>query len=620
VGYELLHGQVTRAQGVFSPRALHLHYSLEYIAENLDAPTVVLQYPSRRELIRELRKGYDYVGVSFLLAVFHHMKDVVALVRKHSPRSKIVLGGYGTVLPDELLEPYADYICREEGVAFMRRLLGEPEAPKPYRHPLVVSDLKVFSSKVSRTGMIFAGLGCPNGCEFCCTSHFFRRKHIPLLPTGRDIYAVIERYLDLDPDMVFVVLDEDFLLNKKRAMEFRDCVIRSGRVLSLFVFGSIRAISQYEVEEIAEMGIDGVWIGYEGTRAGFGKQKGRPVEKVFGELRDHGIGVLASMIVGMPYQDEAILDEDLEGLLSLEPALSQFLIYTASPGTPLYEKVVEAGRIRDDLARDPEKYCRAADGFTSTLKHPHFSAAEVEAQQRRCFREEFERLGPSTFRFVDIWLRGHRTLATSSSPALRKKAAWLAEEVRSAYPAFLVGRRFAPNPDVRRRIGDLEREVHAALGRPTLVERVQSVLALGLATWTAAKLRYGWFQHPSLVRHVYRLPAEAPRPARIWRRLSSLGFPVSVELRPERTVWVRPERPLGAVEARQLASSVREALRRSGNRLVLDLEKLHGIERDAAKHLAESLERFRERVRVLAPRSFSYPQAAAILAIFSLYQ
>src|ERR1700690_742770 len=75
VGYELLFGQVTRAQGAFSPRANHIHFSLEYIAENLDAPSVVLQYPSKRELIRELKRGYDYVGVSFLLALMHKMKD-----------------------------------------------------------------------------------------------------------------------------------------------------------------------------------------------------------------------------------------------------------------------------------------------------------------------------------------------------------------------------------------------------------------------------------------------------------------------------------------------------------------------------------------------------------------
>jgi radical SAM superfamily enzyme YgiQ (UPF0313 family) len=240
VGYELLHKQVTRAQGIFSPRAVHVHFSLDYIAANLEAPTVVLQYPSKSELIRELKKGYDYVGVSFIMAVFHKMKDVVALVRRYSPHSKIVLGGYGTVLTDEVLAPYGDYFCREEGVTFFRRLLGEPEIPKPYRHPLMVSDLKIFSVPVSRTGKIFAGLGCPNGCDFCCTSHFFKRRHIKLLPTGKDIYEQIARYRKTDPNLVFIIFDEDFLLNKARAQEFRECVKAGGWLPSIFVFSSIK--------------------------------------------------------------------------------------------------------------------------------------------------------------------------------------------------------------------------------------------------------------------------------------------------------------------------------------------------------------------------------------------
>ena len=224
VGYELLFGQVTRAQGLFSPRANHVQFSAEYIAENLEAPTTVLHYPSRRELVRELKQGYDVVGVSFVLSTFHRMKEVVALVREHAPGAKVVLGGYGTVLPDALLSRYANHVCREEGVGFMRRLLGEPAIGEPgtYRHPLVVSRLRVFGRETSRTGMVFAGLGCPNGCDFCCTSHFFKRRHIALLPTGRDIYGVVQRYQEIEPGMSIAVLDEDFLLNRRRAMEFRD--------------------------------------------------------------------------------------------------------------------------------------------------------------------------------------------------------------------------------------------------------------------------------------------------------------------------------------------------------------------------------------------------------------
>ena len=297
VGYELLHGQVTRAQGMFSPRSLHTQFSLEYIAVNLNAPTTVLQYPSREELIRELKQGYDYVGIAFIMATFHIMEEMVDLIRKHSPGTEIILGSYGTVLADEVLKQYGDHICREEGVAFMRRLLGEPKIQMPYTHPTVINPMKIFGKKVSQSGMVFAGLGCANGCDFCCTSHFFKRRHIRLLPSGKDIYNAVRRYHEIDPEMSIMIMDEDFLLNKRRAMEFRDCVVKEGKALSVFCFASVRALSRYTVTEIMEMGIDGMWIGYEGTRSGYDKQKGRPVAEVFtavaarkgshGHRRDH---------------------------------------------------------------------------------------------------------------------------------------------------------------------------------------------------------------------------------------------------------------------------------------------------------------------------------------------
>src|SRR5258708_11710849 len=86
------------------------------------------------------------------LPIFHKMKETVALIRNYAPQSKIVLGGYGTVLKDEVLIPYADYLCREEGVAFFRRLLGEPGISMPYKHPLLVSWLKAVRWKGSGTG------------------------------------------------------------------------------------------------------------------------------------------------------------------------------------------------------------------------------------------------------------------------------------------------------------------------------------------------------------------------------------------------------------------------------------------------------------------------------------
>jgi radical SAM superfamily enzyme YgiQ (UPF0313 family) len=626
VGYELLYRQVLRAQGIFSPRTVNIHFGLEYIAENLDAPTVVLQYPSKRELIRELKKGYDYVGISFLMAVMHKMKETVALIRQYSPQSKIVLGGYGTVLKDEVLKPFGDFICREEGVAYFRRLLGEPEIPMPYKHPLIVSWLKVFGWKVSGTGKIFAGLGCPNGCDFCCTSHFFSRKHIKLLPEGKDIYAVAERYLDMDPTLVFLILDEDFLLNKKRAMQFRDCVIKGGKKLSIFAFSSIKAISQYTVEEILEMGIDGFWIGYEGMRSNYAKQQGRPVADILTEFREHGITVLASMIVGFDYQNQEVVAQELDGLMKLKPALAQFLIYGPVPGTPFYERIIKENLLQDVYTSDKDLFYRRADGFRTMIKHPTLSPEVIEKIQNWCFEQDFQRLGPSIYRVLEARLLGYQKLKNSTNRLLRAKAEYYADELRFAGPVFLPGRLLGPNAKVRSWIGDLERRVYKELGSPTLAQRLKSLAAVGSALWTALTLKLDLFQHPKLIRTTYRLPGERWSGFEAWeeiqRKVASPDFSIQVELQhAKEQVWMRLEGAMSATQAEGLAQRIRESLERSKSRLVLDLQKLHWEKVEDLRPLREKLAAYQSQIRVVLPKlSAAHPELILLAGMFQHYQ
>lgn len=625
VGYELLYRQVLRAQGIFSPRTVNIHFGLEYIAENLEAPTVVLQYPSRRELIKELKKGYDYVGVSFLMAVMHRMKETVALIRQYAPNSKIVLGGYGTVLKDDALKPYSDYICREEGVAYFRRLLGEPEIPMPYKHPLIVSWLKVFGWKISGTGKIFAGLGCPNGCDFCCTSHFFSRKHIKLLPEGRDIYAVVERYLDMDPHLVFLILDEDFLLNKKRAMAFRDCVIASGKKISIFAFSSVKAISQYSVEEILEMGIDGLWIGYEGTRSNYAKQQGRPIAEILREFREHGVTVLTSMIVGFDYQNHDVVAKELEELMWLKPALAQFLIYGPVPGTPFYERIIKENLLQDVYTTDMDLFYRRADGFRTMIKHPTLSPAQIEEIQRWCFEQDFQRLGPSIYRVLEARLLGYQKLKNSTNPILREKADYYAQELRAAYPVFLAGRLLGPNAAVRRWIGELEGRIHRELGPPTVGEHCKSVLAVGAALWTSLTLEVDWFQHPRLIRTAYRMPDKRWNAFHLWEefhsKTGSPEFSVRIELQHARQqVWMRLEGVISTMDAEALARKIRDSLAQSQSRLVLDLKKLHWEKAQDLRPLRETLAGYRSRIRLALPTlSPVHPDLAPLVNLFEPY-
>jgi hypothetical protein len=265
------------------------------------------------------------------------------------------------------------------------------------------------------------------------------------------------------------------------------------------------------VTEILEMGIDGMWIGYEGTRSGYAKQKGRPVEEIFREYREHGITILASMIVGFPYQTPEIIDEELSGLLALRPVLSQFLIYGPCPGTPFYDQVVREGKLLPEVAEDPELFYRRGSGFYAMVSHPSMTPDQIEAAQQRCFEEDFRRLGPVLHRSVERWLEGYLKLRESPSAFLRAKAERIAADLRRAYPLFLAGKLFGPTAQVRRWIGRLQERLHVALGSPTWKERLQSVGAVGLACWTGLTLRLRLFQHPPLVRHTFRMSGAPPR-------------------------------------------------------------------------------------------------------------
>jgi len=513
VGAELFHAQVTRAQGAFSLRQVIRVWGLDLIAENIDAPTVVLHYPSMDELERELREGaFTHIGVNFVVATFHKVRAMVAMIRRLAPRAKIILGGYGTVLPDELLLAHGDFICREEGVGYMRRLLGE-EVDRPIRpaHSLVPS-IKVLGHQVPTVvGHVAAGLGCANGCDFCCTSHFFKRRYVKLCGSGSDVYdAMVEtrdRAAREGYDLrSYALIDEDFFLYKKRAEDFLEAVRRGGKPLSIFGFGSVKGLSQFKASEIAEMGFDLVWTAFEGKRSGYEKLEGREIGELYADLKAHGVGVLSSMIVGFPYQDEATIRAEFAELMALEPSLTQMLIYFAFPGTPFFEQVMGENRFLPQYAKDPD--LRRWDGFALHLEHPHFTPERLEALQRELYREDYRRLGPSVHRLARVWLRGAATLAGSPNPLLRARASRLREAARAVLPTFTAARWMLPSAEAKRRAEALERDLLAETGPRTLADRVMSPLAFGLGLLTEATERLGVLQQPGLLRVEHRCNGE----------------------------------------------------------------------------------------------------------------
>ena len=91
---ELYHNQVSRVQGPFSLRMFHRSWGLMLIQANIDAPCVLLDFPTLERFVEEIRRNdYDIVGISSIAPNIGKVRKMCALVREHLPGAAIGGGG-----------------------------------------------------------------------------------------------------------------------------------------------------------------------------------------------------------------------------------------------------------------------------------------------------------------------------------------------------------------------------------------------------------------------------------------------------------------------------------------------------------------------------------------------
>lgn len=495
--------QLMWAQDIFRIEDPAYHWGLDVIAANLSVPTVVLHYPSLRELAREVRKGYDYVGISFNPPTFHKLKKMIPVIRENTRgKTKIILGGHGTALRDDELEGYYDILCREEGIQFFRKLLGEPE--RPFKTPPFVFKSQLFSLPLlGKTAPLFGGVGCTNGCDFCMTSHYFKKRHIRFLQSGRDVLDAMIEVKRHDPEVEsFVVYDEDLLLNQQRGREFLKACRESDERFTISVFASVKALSQYEPTELAEMGVNSAWIGFEGMEAGYSKQQGKSYEQLFAELKSVGISPAASMIIGYDYQTVETIEREYAELLRLQPDLCQFLIYGPTRGSTLFSRLERDQRLNEIAYH----LYPMMDGFTMGFSHPNISAPTMKMVARQLYRGEYHHLGPSIYRVMDTALRGYQNLKNASAPRLKIRAQMQKEFLLHGFAARRIGEVFAPNNLVRSRLDWLYERLEKELGPAPAMQQIESYAVLPFGLWTKLKFRYHVFEQTPPRRHEYNMP------------------------------------------------------------------------------------------------------------------
>lgn len=408
---ELFHNQVTKAQGLASFRYHHRSFGLYFLAENVDADVTVLDFPTREHFEREVRRGqYDVVGISFITPNFVKAREMARIVRRVSPRSKIVVGGHGAAIEgvDQLID--CDQVVKGEGIRWLRSYLGQdPNAPLV--HPALPSTERqsVYGIPVPgpTSNLLVPGVGCINGCKFCSTSHFFERRYTGYLQTGAEVFETACRLADARGTHDFFVMDENFLKNRQRAMELLELVQEHRRYFNFEIFSSAETLAAFGIENLVRLGVMFVWIGVESSTemGNFAKNVGVNAKDMVRTLREHGIHVLASGILCQEHHTPDNIQQDIDFLVELESDFVQFMLLTPLPVTGLYEDHKRRGLLRQELPFEEwhgQKYL--------SYKHPHFDDEQSARWIERAFTQDYERNSSSIYRVLETVLRGYRTL------------------------------------------------------------------------------------------------------------------------------------------------------------------------------------------------------------------
>ncbi len=466
----------------------HTHcYANHILAQNIDVPSTVLEYPRWDDFTDEVDKGYPIIGISAYPPHLDGVMKMCRYIRQRSPATKILLGSYGgqafrAAYDEETQKKYVDHVVAGEGVRWLRRFLGE-DTRRPVRQALMpkAGGAPPYVSQFPRgnIGFLVSGLGCVGGCDFCSTTALFNRKRIEML-SPPELVEHIELYHQHFPSVtqVFVIEEDHF-----RQPKYLDAVRKYWRdhpdvieSLDWFGFGSVdyigRFAKHYGWDAIGELGLGCVFIGVESKFAGdhgYDKRDEIDARVVFDKLHSMGIRTVGAWMCGWDFQNHTNMYEDLNYFVSLKPTYQQLTRVSPFPGTPLWEKLREDGRVRDVPWED-------VHFWSGAQKNVALEAHETLNLTEYGYDLLYKTWGPSILRRLEVQMNGYDYCRRSDNPMLRRhKALFFKRQCGILWTNLPALDRFAPNGVVRRRTRKADERYRALFGEPTpIMQRLAS--------------------------------------------------------------------------------------------------------------------------------------------------
>jgi hypothetical protein len=503
---ELYHNQVTRFQGVFSLRMFHRSFNLMLIQANLDAPCTVLDFPSLDRFVQEIRQhSYDVVGISAIIPNITKVKKMCELVRQHLPAATIVVGGHvankGDI--DQIID--ADHIVKGDGIRWFRKFLGQ-DHKAPIKHPLVYSGfgtrtfgLTLRDKPGDTAAILVPSAGCPVGCNFCSTSALFggKGKFLNFYETGDELFSVMDQLQEKLKVRSFFILDENFLLHRKRALSLLELMQKNQKSWSLYVFSSARVLQSYTFEQLVGLGISWVWMGLEGERSDYRKLRDVDTRSLVYSLQSHGIRVLGSSIIGLENHTPENMDRIIEYAVSHATDFHQFMLYTPVPGTPLYEQ----HRRRGTLFTETEFPLADAHGqYRFNYRHPFIPQGREEQFLIQAFKSDFETNGPSHARLIRTTLTGWQKYKNHPDERIRDRYAWEADPLHTTYAGavWAMKKWYRGNQPIAKKMGALLQDIYREFGwKPRMFAPLIGRYVYAAMKREQRRLAEGWTYEPA---------------------------------------------------------------------------------------------------------------------------
>jgi hypothetical protein len=321
-------------------------------------------------------------------------------------------------------------------------------------------------------------------------------KFLNFYESGDELFQTM---LELERDMgvrSFFVMDENFLLHRKRALRLLELMQEHSKPWALYVFSSANVLRSYTIEQLVGLGISWVWMGLEGKDSRYPKLSGTDTQVLVRQLQQNGVRVLGSSIIGMEDHTPDNIDDAIDHAVSHDTEFHQFMLYTPIPGTPLFAEHKAGGTLLDPECDD---VADTHGQFRFNFRHPGIPAGMETEFLLRAFKRDFQVNGPSVARVARTTLLGWLRHCNHPDPRIRARFRWEGRELATVYSGVLWAARqwFSDQPAVHARLDGVLRDIYRAFGlKARLVAPLAGRFLLHKLRQEARRLESGWTYEP----------------------------------------------------------------------------------------------------------------------------